>query len=361
MEYEPWVAPAVERLDSIVEEGIFALGAQLWVSHRGRVVCDVARGRGVAGAMTPETVHNHYCVGKPFVAAAIGALASDGLLDLHAPLDSYGLPAWAVPPFASSVLDVLDHQVGLDGMSGVEYRLPPTELRPPVVAERIARARRRPAFSEVLGGLILEEVISAVAPDPTPARAVARLVLEPLGLGSVAFDPDGAARLRDAGLMSVPFGGLPNRSVPLLSELLHGVDELRPAFGVVCATRDFGRFFEACRRALDPDQPDTFISSAVLAELVTPRHAPFDDRHADRVTHMAGGFMVDAVTNGLSRLASHNSFGHNAGFAQTVGFADIDNELTVALYLNGGELGSPQSRLDRLAAIDELYRCMALR
>ena len=362
MTCETWVAPAVERLDSMVDDGLYAVGAQLWVSHQGRVACDMALGDAVDGLMAPVTVHNNYCLGKPIMALAIGRLVADGLLDPTAPLAGLGLPDWAVPPFACSVLDVLDHQVGLDTLAAMEYRVTPAVVRPQLVSERIAAAVRRPAYSEILGGLILEEVIRACTGCGSVAAEVTRTVLEPLEATTIALDGEQARPLATAGLVSVPFGGLPDRRVPLLFELLdHSLADLRPAFGLLCSARDMGRVVEGVRRSLVPGAAEPVLPLDVLAMLLTVRHPPFDDARAMRRVEVTGGFMVDATVNSLARLASPHSFGHNAGMAQAVTFADIDHELTISLYLNGAEVGESSATLDRLALVDEVYRGLGVR
>jgi CubicO group peptidase (beta-lactamase class C family) len=356
-----WTALATRRLESLVADGIFAVGAQLWVAHRGGVACDLALGDAVAGPMTPETVHNNYCLGKPFLGLAIGRLWADGRLDPRAPIDELDLPEWAVPPFPCSVLDVLDHQAGLDGLSAMEYRITPDAARPALVASRIARAERRPAYSEILGGLILEEVIRAATGCSSVSDEIRRSVLAPLGVPQVAIDPGTARALNSAGRVSVPFGGLPTRRVPLLFELLDAsFRDLRPAFGLLCSARAMGLALERVRDSLVDRRAEPILDAKVLTDLLTPRHDAFFDARAFRTLSVAGGFMVDVVANELARHASRRSIGHNAGMASAVAFTDLDHDLTISLYLNGAEVGPPTARIECRAIADDLYRGLGL-
>lgn len=361
MTCEAWVGPAVDRLDAIVEQGIHAVGAQLWVSHEGRVACDVALGDSAGGLMAPGTAHNNYCMAKPVMAMVVAGLVEAGTLDPTADLATLGLPGWSVPPFPCTVIDVLDHRAGLDGLPAMEWRMAPLPARAALVAERIAAARPRPAYSELLGGVILEEVVRAVTGCASVADEVHGRVLGPLGLDTVAFDGQRARALAAGGDVSTPVAGLPTRRVPLLFELLdRAFDELRPAFGVLCSARDMGRFLEEVRRSLVPGYRGP-LAGEVATWLLSPRHAAFDDARVMRSVSVAGGFMVDAVANSFTRLASPRSFGHNGGMAQSVAFADADHDLTVSLYLNGAETGRSSALLDRLAVVDEVYRGLGVR
>ncbi|HKY16395.1 MAG TPA: serine hydrolase domain-containing protein [Microthrixaceae bacterium] len=362
----PMLPSATKRLEALVADGLFAVGAQLWVSHRGDEICDHAVGDAVAGPMTPATVHNCYCMGRPLTGLAIGSLWADGQLDPTRPISTLGLPEWAVPPFECSTLDVLDHQVGLDGLPAMEYRITPAPARTDLVRVRLANAKPRPAYSEILGGIVLEEVIRAATGCDSVADELRRSVLEPLGVERIALDAPAARHLAAEGSVSVPIGGLPTRQIPLLYELLDSsFTDLRPAFGVLCSARDIGRALEGIRGALtaDPALPHSgppVLRRDMLERLIAPRHPAFDDARVMRTMNVAGGFMVDARVNELGRHASPRSYGHHGGMAPAVTFTDLDHDLTVSIYLNGAEVGPPTARLECLTIVDDVYRDLGL-
>ncbi len=343
-------------------------GAQLFVAHHGTVVCDIALGDAVGTLMRVDTAHNLYCLSKPLTAFAMARLATDSLVALDAPLASLGLPEWAVPPFEATILDVLDHQLGLYTLADMEYRIAPLDHSTQLFAERIAGAQRSPGYSEILGGVILEEVIRSVTGDD-PASLIESLVATSMGVGmstpdtalpvTMALGPVSAMELARHGLVAAPVAGLPEREVPILFEMLErSFEYLRPAFGVLCAARSMGLFMEHVRQLLD--SPEVGSLGSTLRTMFELRHAPFEDSRAKRTMTVAGGFMIDARANGFSTLASPRSLGHNAGIAQAVAFTDLDAELSISLYLNGAEIGESSVASERVKMVDLVYRGLGI-
>ena len=95
----------LERASKTIEAGIergLHIGAQLYVSHRGRTVGDLAFGMAREGAaMTPDTIMLWMSSTKPITAVAVGQMWERGRLELDDPVANH------IPEFAAHGKDAI--------------------------------------------------------------------------------------------------------------------------------------------------------------------------------------------------------------------------------------------------------------
>jgi len=350
---DPTFAPTLARLERTVRDNLVGTGAQVWASVDGEVVLDVAVGSTPGGRMTTSLAHQCYCLGKPLVALTLAGLAADGIIDLEAPLASIGCDVELVPTPSCSVLDLLDHRVGLADLTAFEYLVTPRRHRRSAITRATRAAATHPRYSEIVAGVILEDVLTQVT--GRPAVEVVEQTIGDLGLEHTAVGPDGGRRLRERDEIGVAVTGLPHRAAPFLFDLTdHALDDLRPAFGILTTAQDLGRLFEFLRVNVSDNPTDDLPLGAVLRRLVTPRHPSFEDPATQREMLMAGGFMVDAARNGIVTRASTNSFGHTSGVIGGAAVADPTAGVSAAVIFNGADVDPELQQLERRAILGEI-------
>jgi CubicO group peptidase (beta-lactamase class C family) len=337
---------------SIVDAGCSAVGVQLWAAVRGEVVLDDALGECATGPMSVDAMHSGYCLGKPLLSLAALALVDDGLVDLDAPLRAVDLDV--------SLRDVLDHHAGLDAPSAMDVRMAPRREQDELLAAGIGRAVRLPAYSEIAGGVVIERLVEAVTGEAAVDYVTTR-VLAPLGLdGDVALCGGAARAAVHTGRVSVPIGGLPVTRTPMTSTLLDvHLDNIRPAFDVLWATRSAGRLMDAVGRTLAGEPIDGFVSPSVLIDACIPRRPAFDDRWTKRRMRFAGGFWVDLPGTGVARRPSERAVAAVAGVVNAFAVTDPEACVTVAVYLNGAALDAELAAIERRILCDAAFEDLA--
>lgn len=160
-------------------------GAEVAVVEDG----EVAWSRGFG--LDATTVLQAGSISKTVAAAAILALADEGVLDLDTPVASY-LHAWALPagfpdPDAVTLRRLLSHTAGI-GTPGYLGR--PADLQLPTTAEALAgieQSEKVGAYAYSGGGFtIAQEVAEEVTGQPF-AEVVRRTVLAPLAMTSSGY------------------------------------------------------------------------------------------------------------------------------------------------------------------------------
>jgi CubicO group peptidase (beta-lactamase class C family) len=336
---------------SVVEERIYATGAQLYVEHRGTEVLDGAWGDCAGRVITPDSLHSAFCATKPLMGLAVGLAADAGLLGLDDAVIDHVPHTWARP--SVTVRQVLAHRAGLQKPSAAGWRMTHPDQRasllpPPPVPT--------PVYSEISGWLLLAEALrSATGLDP--GEFAATRLIDRLGLGrDVLITPDRALRALEDGRVRVPIGGLPFEVVPLLSEqLANQVAETSLAFGGLTSMRGLGRLYSAVGRVLRGEPVPGLPSPGTMRALLTSCGDPAEDPVLRRRCSFAGGFMTGLADHRVATRLSPEAVGQSAGLASCVGFCDPVHDLAIALYLNGSAMTAADIEGERMAIIDRVY------
>lgn len=328
----------------------FAPGAQLAVRHAGALVVDEAAGilrglrEGEGEAREPVQRDSEFLVfsaGKPVVGVALAMLETRGLVDALAPVARY----W--PEFAAkgkgeiTVLDVLTHRAGV-----FTPELMKTPARWPdwddVCAELVAATPRFPrgtfAYMPYEFGWILGEVVRRVT-GRSFGDFVRDEIARPLGLEHFAF---GVSRERARRLArnywlgegrTVVAGEVISEGFERASNTDEAAMSVVPGAGLVTHARDLSAFY-AWLLAGCPLPAGPAVSPALLRATTTRAHFGFD--RSNRVPMAVGrGFIVGTPwPSPYGAWGTSACFGHQGAFC-TLGFADRERDLAVAIVTNG--------------------------
>ncbi len=330
------------RLLQGIDDGLH-IGAQLYVSLRGEVIADVAVGEARAGVpMRPDTVMRWLSAGKPVAAVAIAQLVERGLVAYDRPVADY------VPEFAQNgkdavtVRNVLTHTGGFRGAEPATL-LPTWQQRVDGVCAAEQEAGwvpgQKAGYHPNSGWVVLGEVVRrrTGAPYEDYVRAEIFLPLDMADSWAVGT-PGLAARYGDRWAeLHLTEGG--QRAVhPAYSDPTTG-PVCRPGSTLRGPAHDLGRIYEML---LAGGQTGTLrlLSGGSVADITRPQRVGIYDETFKHVMDWGLGVILDSkkygpgVPYGYGADASERTFGHG-GAQSSVGFADPEHGLVVAVIFNG--------------------------
>ena len=356
---------ALQRARALFErqcaEGRFP-GGQLVVRHGGKEVLNVAAGvaRGFRAAeheppvpVTPSTRFALFSASKPVVAVAIAMLEERGAIDVQAPVAKY------FPEFAANgksgitVLDVLTHRAGVFTPALIAN---PRDWGYPekVRAELIDATPRWPrgtlAYMPYEYGWILGEVVRGATGTTLQdfIRAEITQRIPGLRFGATTDDLPSLAKTYWVGTRSVKVAGVElSKTFEHDNNLPEVLTAFVPAAGLVCSAADLASFYELLARGGPP-----LISESTLRRY-TQGSTDFD-RSNRLPLKMGRGFLLGAATPSLyGYWGTSKVFGHAGAFC-TLGWADPELGLAVAIVTNGNR--GPYDSLFRFAPLGTLLR-----
>ncbi|HEV7722715.1 MAG TPA: serine hydrolase domain-containing protein [Iamia sp.] len=320
-----------ELVRRLVLDGQLGSGAQLAVWVDGEPALDLAVGTGTWGQLRPDHLHPAYCLLKPVLAIGAALAARQQGRTIDEPIGAL----WPDCPAALeslSIRAVAQHQAGLSDPTAAAWRLLPEPDRGEVLS--VARPVAGPAYSEVVGGLLLEAVAEHLTGRPTVDHVMTQ-VLHGLGVADdLLLTADATTAAARSHRLCVPVTSHGSGAVPLLSELLTSqTQRSRPAFGGAASASGVARFYEAVARGLRAATPSPL--EATLQDLTSATTDAFDDPLVGNRLAFRGPFMTDLGGSGISTTISRGAFGHTGGMTVALGFHDPDRRMTVGLYANG--------------------------
>lgn len=293
-----------ERLASVLNDQTLdhsALGTGLPVSLRfGRSSrSDVARGYAFEGdPLLASHLHPIYCLGKPVLANAVWHLFADGFIDLDTTVREAAGQAHPWVEGATTVVDLLTHNAGLHRPTAMEWRMNPPAARVNMVPPG---SKRAPAYSEIIAGLVLEDILIAVT-GHEPAAFIERSVLRPMGLHN-DFYVSGGQLLRGRRLDRVRppvYVEALRRPIPLLSERLpREVLETRTAFGSYATMSAVATWMHAAARAYRGDCVAGMAQPETVRKMLDLRRGRQLDATLQRECDFAAGLSVGLEDHGV--------------------------------------------------------------
>lgn len=356
------------RLEEGIAEGLH-FGAQLYVSrgastsrepeHLDLVVGERAEGQ----AMTVDTLNLWLSSTKPVTAVALGVLWERGALDLDDPVARH------VPEFGQKGKDRITLRHLLTHTGGVRMlSLGWPEASWEEILETIFGRKpeprwepgRKAGYHLASSWFVLGEVVARVAGEPFP-RFVRENVLEPSGMhDSWIGMPEG--RFREYGdrlgrMWGTEKGGkLPRRwhEAPSVVGCSPGGNGWGPI-------RELGRFYEMLLRRGTGPAGERVLSPQTIEAMTTPHRVGMLDHTFQQKLDWGLGFITDSkhygeslVAYGYGDHASRRTFGHS-GYQSSVGLADPEHDLVIALVTNGnpGEMAHTKRARSLLNALYE--------
>ena len=355
---------AVAALDRGIADGLH-LGWQLYVSLDGRVLADTAGGLARPGtAMAVDTSMVWFSATKAVTSVAAAQQWQRGRFDLDDPV------ALHVPEFKAkgkdriTVRHLFTHTAGIRfadiDRSSAGGLLPSPDGYSPFVSswdERFGRIvdaeveqgwvpGRKAGYHPFSGMFMLADIVQRLDGRPVP-QYVREEIFEPLGrhdswVGMPAErfhaygDRIGVLHLVRPGRDPMPFPRIDTEE---------GCVACVPGGAGRGPIRELARLYEAMLGK--GQRGDVRILDTVTAEAMVARHrVGMHDETFGIALDWGLGFIIDSVNYG--RHCSPRAFGHGGG-QSSVGFADPEHALVVAVVMNG--LPGPQAHYRRLSEV----------
>ncbi len=359
------------------------LGAQLYVSLRGEVVADAALGDNRPGEpLTPDHLMLWLSSTKPLAAVAIVQLWERGLLELDDPVARH-IPEFAVHGKGGiTVRHLLTHTGGIRLLDTGWPAAPWEEI-----VARIAASRPEPnwvpgekaGYHLASSWFLLGEIVRRVDGRPFE-RYVREAICAPAGMADtwVGIPSERFRGYAEAGrsgalyLTESPASGQAGQAghAPAAGrrELVWTTEArlvpTHPGGNGYGPMRDLGRFYETLLARGEGAGGRLLSPQAV--EAATARHrAGMLDHTFRHVMDWGLGFIIDSkqygadtVPYGYGRLCSRRTFGHS-GYRSSVGFADPEHGLAVALAMNGTPAEAAHERRIR-SVLEAIYLDLGL-
>jgi len=362
----------INRAIEVIERGIaenLHLGAQLYVSHNGETVADVGIGQARDGVpMRPDHLMLWMSSTKPITAIAIGQMRERGKLDFDDRVAQH-IPEFGVKGKEPiTIRHVLTHTGGFpravgpwtyDPWENIIAQICGSPLEPGWIVGQTS------AYHVASGWYVLGEIVRRLDGRPYH-RYVREAIFEPLGmtdswLGMPAGRYDEfrerivPMHFADGNALPIPSGYAPFRDSP------EAMANCRPGGNGRGPIRQLGRFYEAL---LDGGRG---IIRKETIETLTSRHTVgLKDRTFNFSLDRGLGFVIDSKQYGSGAAwygtrCSPRTFGH-AGYVSSVGFADPEHQLAVAMVFNGMLEAAPAKHDARMiATLDAIYGDLGLR
>lgn len=337
----------IPRTLALIDQALTArdyLGVQLYISLRGEVVADTGIGEGRPGMpMRRDTIMPWMSATKPIVAVAAALLWQEGRLDLDAPVAAYIREFSLGQKESITVRHLLTHTAGirnseaqirgLSTMDSIIHRICRTSIEPGWIPGKKA------GYHVSGSWYVLAEIVHRV--DGRPIGDYVRSeIYEPLGMHDswLGIPPEDYAQLgQRIGFMYGTETG-PPKLQDIHSERACGA--VSPGGGGRGPIRDLGLFYEMLLNA--GTTPSGQLLTPMTVEAITSRHRTgMKDHTFQHVMDWGLGFQVDSnlygvesVPYGYGRYCSPRTFGHG-GRQSSSSFADPENQLVVALVMNG--------------------------
>lgn len=357
----------LERARSLFErqcaEGRFP-GGQLVVRRGGKEVLNVAVGvaRGFRPAeneppipVTSSTRFALFSASKPVVALAIAMLEERGVIDVQAPVAKY-FPAFAANGKSEiTVLDALTHRAGVftpELIANPRTWGDDEAVRAALIAATPRWPRGTLAYMPYEYGWILAEVVRG-ATGTSLSDFIRKEITGPSGFPGLRFgatreELPGLAKTYWVGTRSVKVAGVElSKTFEHDNNLPEVLTAFVPAAGLVCSASDLAAFYELLAHGGSP-----LISEATLRRY-TEGSTDFD-RSNRLPLKMGRGFLLGAATPSIyGYWGTSKVFGHAGAFC-TLGWADPERGLAVAIVTNGNR--GPYDSLFRFAPLGTLLR-----
>jgi CubicO group peptidase (beta-lactamase class C family) len=332
---------AMRLLQEGVNEG-WQTGAQLYVSHDGKVSIDTSLGESRTGiAMRPDSIIQWYSAGKPLTAVAIAQLFERGELDLNVPVCQY------IPEFANggkekiTTWHLLTHTAGIRSADHID---PMLDWEPAI--EKICETAiepgwipgQRAGYSTVAGWSILGELIRRIS-GMAFEKYIREHVLTRIGMNDSWLRLP-KEKFEEYGERIAPMFTKSNHSREMAAyQDAEGMDVCRPGSSARGPIRDLGKFYEMLAKGGAVEGGRVLEERTVNYFTSRQREGMRDETFMARIDWGLGFLLMprggepEKVPYGYGRFASASTFGHS-GVQSSCGFADPENGLVAAWVCN---------------------------
>ena len=327
------VQAGLQLLSDICADRRYATGAQLAVSVDGGVTACATVGLQVGDRpLKHDHLFNVWCASKPIPAIVLMGLLENAGLPLATPVSEIDVRHGNA--IEASVGSLLNHSCGLRHPDLVTTNLMSFD-------DALSRARNiqdtaAPAFSEFAAGVIVVDLIEALA--QRPALSVIGDLLETHKLNAdITFRVGDELLERPLKHFGFYITGLPVLARPLYSDALAGMAQHnREVMGAYLNARGLAEFYRLTGMVLNGVRLAGFPTAEYLNDAVdNHRRARGHDRTLRKCCSFAAGFMTELADHGYGSTISPRAIGHTGLVGSPFGAYDPDRRLAFAAILNG--------------------------
>lgn len=342
----------------MLEQGVESrlhLGAQLYVSRRGKTLLDFACGEARAGVpMSTNSIVQWFSSGKPITVMALAQLSERGLVQIEHPVANY------LPKFAAHGKDtitfnhLLTHTAGLRLADKLPADLPWDEMAQKICETPLEEGwvpGKRAGYSTTAAWFVLGEVIQRITGEKLDEFAK-RSVMDPSGMTDswlrLPFEKykaygDRLALMHDTAVVK--------RDADFLQDAA-GMAQCRPGSSARGPIRELGKFYEMLLAGGRRNGQQVLREETI--RMFTQRHRTglFDETFLHKLDFGFGFILnsnrygAETVPYGYGRYASENTYGHS-GAQSSCAFADPEHDLVVAWVTNGTPGERPHQKRHR--------------
>ncbi|HEX5323374.1 MAG TPA: serine hydrolase domain-containing protein [Capsulimonadaceae bacterium] len=368
----PTTVNSLPQTTTVLKRGIENgqhLGAQLYVSHRGRVVADLAVGEVKPGIpLTPDTLMFWMSSGKPLTTLAIAKLWEEDRFDLDDPICRF------IPAFVKggkgpiTIRHVLTHTGGFRNAQIGDLQWALSREIVEHICDTPLEAGwtpgRKTAYHPYTGWIILGELVQRVSRQPLNDY-IREEICAPLGMHDtwLGMTEEHLADYREQrlGLLLNMEDGFPPLDAADIQVSPFPVEPSGNSYGPI---RELGYLYEMLigrgarngRRLLSPQTVEALTARHIAGLEDETFHIILD--HGLGFFHESGAGTNAKMPRDYSLYSSPRTFGHS-GIQSSVGFADPEQDLVVAWACNGMPGDTAHNRRHR-AINDSIYQDLGL-
>ncbi len=363
------------RTLAAIERGIadnLHIGAQLYVSRDGRRIADLGIGEARRGIpLTRDSLTLWMSSVKPVTALAIGQMWESGRLALDDPVCKHIAEFGANGKHTVTIRHVLTHTGGFPSVARNWSGVPWNEIIAEICAAPLELGwvpGREAGYHVASGWYVLAEIVRRLD-GRSYSRYVREEIFEPLGMidSWIGMPPE---RHHEYGDRIAPMHASSGDGPPKIhpypfwagSDLACAL--CRPGGSGWGPIRELGYLYEALLNG--GERRGRRIVTPQTVEAIAARHTVgILDRTFKTRLDRGLGVVVDSKQYGSASAwygnrCSPRTFGH-AGYVCSVGFADPEHQLAVALVFNGMlEANPPQHDARMQTALDAIYEDLSL-
>jgi len=348
----------MERVAEILARGIaerLHLGAQLYVSKRGEVICNEAFGEAQPGTdMGTDSIVQWYSSGKPLTAIAIAQLHEKGIVEIHEKVSRY------IPEFATAgkelvtVWHLLTHTAGIRLADKIAPDLSWQETIAQICETSLEpdwMPGQKAGYSTNAAWFILAEIIQRTSGLEFNNYMRAQ-IFEPLEMDNTWLLLPFSEYKKYGNRISVTYDTEKGKLEPVLLQDEAGMAICRPGSSARGPIKELGRFYEMLLAGGRTTGKQLLREETIQLFTSRLRTGLFDYTFLAKFDWGLGFILnstdydPDKIPYGYGRHASADAFGHS-GAQSSCAFADPKHNLVVAWGCNGMPGERPHQKRQR--------------
>jgi CubicO group peptidase (beta-lactamase class C family) len=341
-----------DAINQIVLDEFDCVGYQMSISTGPGQQSDMAYGSTTFGRpMLANTLHQTWCLTKPFLALAVQWAIDSGELQcsLESSVKSLRKQFPGLANNDAAFLDVMCHDAGLALPRAVDLWMSPTGERSDLLSSASTSHQAMSSYSEVVGWYLLELFACGGSSSGLVRRFVEAV---DISVNDVVMDAAWLAQTELTERLGAYYSSSANGiRVPMLHDFIPSVQRtISPVLGGLTTARGMCHFYSNLLHNPNLDRS--------LARLLEYRRGRSWDFVLERSVDFAAGFMVELTDFGYGQSVSSTAFGYTGWLGGSFAFADPAQGFAMAFVQNTFLPPDENERL-RIRVIDAVLASVA--